>query len=266
MTEILLKVNNLTKTFTSGFLKKGTVNYAVKSVSFENDYRYILGLIGESGSGKTTTARLIAKLTKPDSGEILMKDKNIWKIQTKEYYRQVQLLFQDPYSSFNPVYRVEHSFHNIFKELVDITKKEMQERVLEVLAMVRLTDEVMKKYPHELSGGQLQRASVARALLINPDLLIVDEPTSMVDASLRITVLNILSDMTRDMDKSIIFITHDISQAFYVCDRIAIMYKGKIVEEGSAEEVIFNPQHPYSRRLVKDVPKINERFETMLAE
>ena len=258
----MLEVNDLTKTFASGFIKKGAIIYAVKNVSFKHDSNQILGIIGESGSGKTTTARMIAKLVRPDSGEILLKGKNIWKIPKKEYYRQVQLLFQDPYSSFNPVYRVKHSFDNVFKELVNLTQKEQKERILEILGLVRLTDEVLNKYPHELSGGQLQRVSLTRSLLINPDLLIVDEPTSMVDASLRITVLNILFDITRNLGKALIFITHDISQAFYVCDRIALMYKGEIVEEGLTEDVIFNPQHPYSQKLVSDVPKIDKRYET----
>jgi len=121
----------------------------------------------------------------------------------------------------------------------------------------------LDKFPHEASGGQLQRASLARALLINPDLLIVDEPTSMVDASLRVTILNILQNLARNLNKSIIFITHDLSQAFYLCDEINIMYKGEIVEKGSTKEVILNPQHSYSKRLIADIPKLTERYETL---
>lgn len=262
MVDNVLKVDGLTKIFTTGFLRKGTENYAVKNISFQHNSKTILGLIGESGSGKTTTARLIARLARPDSGSILLKGRDVWSIPTIEFYRHVQLLFQDPYSSFNPVYKLKHGFDNVFKKLCIATKNEQMERISEVLSVVRLTDEVLYKYPHELSGGQMQRASLARALLINPELLLVDEPTSMVDASLRVTLLNVLYDATRNLDKSIIFITHDISQAFYICDRIAIMYRGEILEEGPTEEVIFCPKNEYTKQLVTDVPKLNERYET----
>lgn len=263
MAKPILSIKNLTKVFTTGFLRKGKEVYAVNNVSFQIDPGCIFGLIGESGSGKTTTARIIARLIKPDSGEILFKNKDIWSIPAKEYYRQVQLVFQDPYSSFNSVYRVRHSFDNVFKKLCPLPKQQQDERISEVLKTLRLTEEVLEKYPHELSGGQLQRAALARALLVNPDLLIIDEPTSMVDASLRITILNSLLNMARAFGKTIIFITHDISQAYYVCDRIAIMYKGEIVEEGPVDEVIFNPQHHYSKRLIADVPKMRKRYETL---
>lgn len=263
MPEKLLKVDQLAKFFTTGFLKKGQEIAAVDNVSFEHDFGQVLGIIGESGSGKTTVAKLMVKLLKPDRGRIIFKGRDISSIPDIEYYRQVQVLFQDPYSSFNPIYRVKHGFDNAFKVLRRMPQDEQKERIAEVLDLVRLTDEILVKYPHELSGGQLQRASLARMLLINPDVLIVDEPTSMVDASLRVTILNILFDMTRNLNKSVIFITHDISQAFYVCDRIAIMHNGKIVEEGPAEEVILNPQDEYSKRLTGDVPKINERYSTL---
>lgn len=266
MSEQLLEVDDLTRTFATGFLKKGTLTVAVDHVSFILDHGLVLGLIGESGSGKTTTARTIAKLIKPDSGTIALEGKDVWSIPNVEYFRRVQLLFQDPYSSFNPVFKVKHGFNNVFKVLRQVPEGEQEERTSDVLSSVRLTDEILDKYPHELSGGQLQRASLARVLLIDPNLLIVDEPTSMVDASLRATILNILLDMTRSLNKSIIFITHDISQAFYICDRIAIMYQGKIVEEGPVEEVIFGPQHSYSKRLIADVPKLTERYETLRTE
>jgi len=263
MAERLLKVDNLTKTFTTGFLRRGSETIAVNNISFEVNYGHISGLVGESGSGKTTAAVLISKLLKPTSGKIYLKGKEIRSIPNIEYYRQVQLLFQDPYSSFNPIYRVKHGLTNVFKVLSHVPKNEQEQKILEVLNLVRLTDEVLDKFPHEASGGQLQRASLARALLINPDLLIVDEPTSMVDASLRVTILNILQNLARNLNKSIIFITHDLSQAFYLCDEINIMYKGEIVEKGSTKEVILNPQHSYSKRLIADIPKLSERYETL---
>ncbi|MGA3110792.1 MAG: ATP-binding cassette domain-containing protein [Candidatus Bathyarchaeia archaeon] len=263
MAERLLKVDNLTKTFTTGFLRSGSETKAVNNISFELDFGHISGLIGESGSGKTTAAVLISKLLKPTGGKIYLKGKEIWSIPNIEYYKQVQLLFQDPYSSFNPVYRVKHGLTNVFKVLSRVPENEQEQKILEVLDLVRLTDEILDKFPHEISGGQLQRASLARALLINPDLLIVDEPTSMVDASLRVTILNILQSLARSLNKSILFITHDLSQAFYLCDEINIMCKGEIVEKGSAKEVILNPQHSYSKKLIADIPKLTERYETL---
>ncbi|MCR8489006.1 MAG: ATP-binding cassette domain-containing protein [candidate division WOR-3 bacterium] len=259
----ILKINGLTKIFATGFLKKGKEIYAVRNISLSIPLGCIFGLIGESGSGKSTTAKLIARLLKPDSGEILFKGKNIWSFPIEDYYRHVQLVFQDPYSSFNNVYRLRHTFDNVFRKLRPIPKQQREERIREVLKMLRLTEDILYKYPSELSGGQLQRAALARALLVDPDLLLVDEPTSMVDASLRVTILNSLQNMSRMFNKTIIFITHDISQAYYLCDRIAIMYKGEIVEEGPVDEVIFNPKHHYSKRLISDVPKISKRYETL---
>jgi len=266
--DILLELKNLTKTFATGFFGRGKQVVAVDDVSFNCKAGEILGLIGESGSGKTTTARIILKLLSPTSGNIYFKGKEVWSILDNEYYRHVQGVFQDPYASFNPFYKVKHLFDVTYNNILSAhaTSSSDQDSITEkVLNLVRLSgEEVLYKYPHELSGGQLQRILLARALLVNPALLVVDEPTSMVDASLRVTILNILKELSKEQNKSIIFITHDISQAFYLCDRIIVMYKGKIVEQGLTEDVIGRPKHWYTQRLIKDVPKLRKKFVDLM--
>ena len=256
MSQHLLEVLEVSKTFTTGFLRARKKICALNRVNFNLERGSILGIIGESGSGKTTLARIILRLIKMDEGKILLENRDIQDITRLEYYRRVQMLFQDPYSSFNPVFRMEHAFKNAVKILRPISSKEQKREILNSLTKVRLSEDILDKYPHELSGGQLQRASIARILLINPELLIADEPTSMVDASLRITILNIFSRMVRELNKSIILITHDISQAFYICDEIIIMQRGRLVEKGPVEKVIFNPQEEYSKKLIADVPRL----------
>jgi len=259
----LLKVENLTKIFTAGGIFGGKLRIiAVDNVSFECKKGEILGIIGESGSGKTTTMKMILKLLKPTRGEVRFRGKDIWTIPNKTYYRHVQGIFQDPYSSINPVYRVRHLFDNIFGNLLeDVSSNERSELLAEVLEKVQLkAEEILYKYSYELSGGQLQRILLAACLLVDPELIIADEPTSMIDASMRVTVLNVLKDLREEEGKTIIFITHDIGQAFYICDRLLVMRRGKIVEEGSAEEVVFHPQHPYTKRLIADVPKLGKKL------
>ncbi|RLE86940.1 MAG: ABC transporter ATP-binding protein [Thermoprotei archaeon] len=260
---ILLRVEKLTKIFTAGGIFGSKMRVvAVNGISFECREGEILGIIGESGSGKTTTMKTILKLYKPTRGKIYFRGRDIWTIPNKEYYRHVQGVFQDPYSSINPVYRVRHLFDNIFDNLLeDVSLDERHEILSEVLDRVQLkAEEVLYKYSYELSGGQLQRVLLAACLLVDPELIIADEPTSMIDASMRVTILNVMRSLREEEGKSIIFITHDIGQAFYICDRLLVMRKGKIVEEGSAEEVVFHPQHPYTKRLIADVPKLGKKL------
>lgn len=252
----------MTKIFTTGFIGLGEKIVAVNDVSFNCKSGEVIGLIGESGSGKTTTARLILKLLSATSGQIFFKGKNIWTIPNREYYRYVQGVFQDPYSSINPVYKVRHLFSNTFNLFGEVSKSELSQRVDDALELVHLEpEEALEKHIDELSGGQLQRILLANSLFVNPDVILTDEPTSMIDASLRVIVLNVIKELSGKHGKLIMFITHDISQAFYVCDRIIVMYRGKIVEQGSAEEVVLSPQHPYTKRLIADVPKLKQKFE-----
>ena len=204
---------------------------------------------------------MVLKLLAPTSGEIYFKNKDIWTISNREYYRFVQGVFQDPYSSINPVYKVKHLFSNISNLLKEVPKGELDRRVKELLELVYLQPEVLEKHTHELSGGQLQRVLLANCLLVDPDIMLTDEPTSMIDASLRVVVLNVIKELSEKRKKLVIFITHDISQAFYICDRIAVMRGGEIVEQGPAEEVVLNPQHAYTQRLISDVPKLKRKFE-----
>ena len=188
--------------------------------------------------------------------------KDIWEIPNKEYWKNVQAVFQDPYASFNPFYKVNRIMRNVLKLLPNNVRNDAVKRIHQVLEQVGLNpEEVLDKRPFELSGGQLQRVLLARCLLVDPRIIIADEPTSMIDASMRVGILNLLKDLSKKEGKSIIFITHDISQAFYVSDRILVMYKGRIVESGPPEKVLFSPEHPYTKRLISDVPKLHERFE-----
>jgi len=258
---MLLKVENLSKIYRSGFIRGKPIK-AVDKISFTVKAGEIVSLVGESGSGKTTTSKMILRLLKPTSGSILFENKDIYSIPKFEYWRNVQAIFQDPYSSFNPTpfYKVDRILKLPFK-LLNTSKNEMEKIIRNTLINIGLDpDDILGRYPHELSGGQMQRILIARCLIVDPKLLLADEPTSMIDASTRAIVLTLLKRL-RDAGKSIIFITHDISQAFYISDRMLVMYKGKIVDEGPVEEVIFNPKHEYTKRLIKDVPKLYEKFE-----
>lgn len=266
VSEGLLRVEHLTKTFTTGFVGRGRKITAVDDVSFSCNPGEVVGIIGESGSGKTTLVKLILKLLMPTSGDVYYRGTNIWAIPNKDYYRHVQGVFQDPYSSINPVYRVKHLFNNTSNLLKESSERHIRQRVREVLELVGLQEEVLDKHIDELSGGQLQRVLLANCLLVNPDVILTDEPTSMIDASLRVIVLNILKNLSVARKKLILFITHDISQAFYICNRILVMYQGRLVEQGSAEEVVLSPQHPYTKKLIADVPRLRQKFELPVAE
>ena len=255
----MLVVQNLTKIFTSGGLfRRGRV-VAVNDISFSVKKGEIVSLVGESGSGKTTTARMILRLIPPTSGRILFEGKDIWrdikgKHELKEYWRKVHGIFQDVFASFNPIYKVDHMLHQVF----NLFNEKINERgalISEALKAVGLRpDEVLGKYPHQLSGGQRQRLMIARCFMLKPKLIVADEPTSMVDASTRAGIIKLLTELRDQYGTSIIFIVHDLGLAYYVSDRILVMYKGRIVEEGTPDEIISNPQHPYTKRLLTDIP------------
>lgn len=261
--ETLLEVKNLVRIFGSG---KSEIK-AVDNVSFSIRKGEIISLLGESGSGKTTTARLILKLLPPTNGKIIFKNRDITYLNSRrnllDYWREVQAIFQDPFSSFNSFYSVKRVLNNVFRLTKNnIPKDEREERVRESLTNVGLNpDEVLNKRPHELSGGQRQRIMLARILIIRPNILIADEPTSMIDASSRAGILNLLLDLRKDYGMSIMFITHDIGLAYYTSDTLLIMNNGKIVESGNAETVINSPKDPYTIRLLSDVPVLYRKWE-----
>lgn len=251
----LLEVSRLTRNF--GFGKNQLT--AVKEVSFSLKPGEIVAVVGESGSGKSTLARLLLRLLPPSSGQIAFAGKDVRTSPTADYWRQVQAVFQDPYASFNQFYTVRRVLGNALRLLNGrITVSQSEERMKEALKAVGLKgDEILGKWPHQLSGGQRQRVMIARALMLQPQLLIADEPTSALDASLRVSVLNLLQDLRRQYGMSILFITHDIGQAYYLCDRMLVMYQGELVEQGPVEEVVQGAKHPYTQRLLADVPKLH---------
>ncbi|CAB49853.1 ABC transporter ATP-binding protein [Pyrococcus abyssi] len=263
---MLLEVQNLTKIFTSGLIGGYQVR-AVDGVSFTINEGEIVSLVGESGSGKTTIGKLILRLLTPTSGRILFEGKDIMKFSKKElktyYYRKVQAVFQDPFASFNPLHQVDKVFHMIFDSYFpDLGREEREEMIDKALEEVGLNpSEVRGKYPHQLSGGQLQRILIARALLLKPRLLIADEAVSMLDASTRIDVLNLLGEFRDKYGTSVLFITHDLALGYYISDSTIIMYRGTIVEMGETEKVFHNPLHPYTKMLLESVPDLNVKWE-----
>lgn len=262
--ENMMSVKGLTKVFKSGVFKP-QYTVAVKDVSFDIKPGTILSLIGESGSGKTTIGKLILKLLKPTAGQIYYKNKDVAQIndkkEVKEYYKKVQGIFQDPFATFNPLYRVERIFDIIFSSFgYDQTNKE--ERIHKVLNDVNLNPgRILGKFPHQLSGGQLQRLLIARALLMDVDVLIADELISMLDASTRIGVLNLLVDLCKENGMSVLFITHDLNLGYYISDYTLIMYKGRLVEKGDTKKVYQNPIHPYTKMLFNSVPDIGRKWD-----
>ena len=259
--KILLKVRNLTRVF--GSKKKRVV--AVKNVSFDIYENEIISIVGESGSGKTTTARMMLNLLKPTEGTIEIEGEDISNFRGKkkrEYWRKVQGIFQDPFASFNQFFTVRKVLDDSFK-LFDVqpSKEEKDKRIRKVLEYVNMRyEEVAEKYPFELSGGQRQRIMIARIFLIEPKLLIADEPTSMIDAVLRSGILELLLSLREREKSSTVFITHDLGLAYYVSDRILIMHNGELVEQGSADDIITNPQHPYTKKLIQDVPTLHQEW------
>jgi peptide/nickel transport system ATP-binding protein len=256
--EILLRVENLNKVFTIGSIFSRVRIRAVNNVNFEIGNSEIFTLAGESGSRKTTVAKIILGFLEPTSGKILYKGKDISELQkdrAKDLLRkEVQAVFQNPFETFNPLRRVSNYLMETVK---NFGISERPEEVIEsALNLVGLTwNEVKDKYPSEFSGGQLQRISIARSLLTNPTLLVADEPVSMVDASLRMSIVNLFKDLKEKRGVSVLYITHDLATAYYVSDRIAIMFRGEIVEIGSVEKVLMDPKHPYTMLLKESIPE-----------
>jgi peptide/nickel transport system ATP-binding protein len=252
----LLEVRDLTRIFGSG----GQAVSAVKAASFDVQRGEIVAIVGESGSGKTTLARMLLGLLEPTSGHVLLDGRDVTCLRStrdrRAYWQRVQGVFQDPFASFNQFYRVGRVLEKAF-DLLDAPPRDKRAALYAALVSVGLDpEEVVDRRPHELSGGQRQRLMVARALLVHPDLLIADEPTSMLDASMRANALNLILDVREQHRMAVIFITHDIGQAAHVSDRMLVMYRGEIVEQGPPAEVVWCPKHAYTARLMADVPRL----------
>jgi len=263
---IILETKNLTKVYEVGLFKKGSV-MAVDDVSFNLHKGEIISVVGESGSGKTTMAKAILKLLPPTDGKILYNGKDISEFKKREdlinYWRHVQGIFQDPYAPFNLFYKVDRVFNIIFNLFEKPFSREERRKMIESsLEMVDLNPkEVLGKYPHQLSGGQRQRILIARSLIVNPEILLADEPTSMIDASTRVDVLRVFLSLREKQGLSIIFITHDVGLAYYISDRMLVMQKGRIIEEGKVEEIIMNPKQEYTKKLLSSIPTLTKKWE-----
>lgn len=257
----LLEVKELTKRYSQGNVIARITLTAVDHVSFYIKPAEIFTLAGESGCGKTTTAKLVLGFEEATSGAMLHSGKKQTRKGRAWITEGVQAIFQDPFSTFNPLRTVDSYFHETVRNFrLARSKQEAIDRIDQKLRLVGLTyQEFAGKYPNEFSGGQLQRISIARALVTDPRLLIADEPVSMVDASLRMSIVNLFKKLRDELGVSILYITHDLATAYYVSDRIAIMFRGNIVEMGTVEQVLMNPRHPYSKLLRDSIPQADPK-------
>ncbi len=258
----LVKIKNLVKHFPVD--NSDDVVKAVDGVSFDILAGETLGLVGESGCGKSTVGRCILRLIEPTSGEVLFDGKNVLSLNKNELRplrREMQIIFQDPYASLNP----RLSILSIISEPLVIhkigTKSEQKDRVAELLEKVGLDPDYMYRYPHEFSGGQRQRLGVARALALNPKLIIADEPVSALDVSVQAQVVNLLQDLQAEFGLTYLFISHGLAVVEHISQRVAVMYLGKIVEIATAQELYENPQHPYTKALLSAIPIPNPKIK-----
>ncbi len=269
----LLDVKNVSKRFTMGGLFGRKVVNAVMDASFSlsAENPEIFTIIGESGSGKTTLARMILGLEDVTDGEILFRgkkvDRHAGRAERLKFMSQVQPVFQNPFEAFNPLKKIERYLESTARRFLQTNdRRQIDAAMDEALQKVGLSlAEVRGRFPHEMSGGQLQRCAIARALIPNPPLLIADEPVSMVDASLRMSIVNLLKSLRDDLKVSVIYITHDLATAYYISNRLIIMQRGRIVEMGDARTVLDNPEHPYSRLLKASVLSTDDAGDGKLA-
>jgi peptide/nickel transport system ATP-binding protein len=256
----VLEVRGLTKHYSVGRVGQRKVIHALNDVDLSIARGEVLSLVGESGSGKTTFARTISFLERPTAGTILVDGAVLAHHpkarQLREHRRKVQIIFQDPYSSLDPLHTVRHSVAQPLRAFSIVERREESDEIEDLLTQVGLVPagDFLRRYPHELSGGQRQRVGIARALAARPSLILADEPTSMLDVSIRLTIMNLLLDLQKSRGLSLVFITHDLGAAYYMSDRIAIMYAGRVVELGGAASVMGEPRHPYTQLLRSAAP------------
>jgi peptide/nickel transport system ATP-binding protein len=257
-TDVVLEVRDLTKHFSLGGTLGSKHVHALNGASFTISRGEVVALVGESGSGKSTTARLITRLIEPTRGEILLHGRNVLKEErhgaSKAYRKAVQMIFQDPYASLNPARTI--GFHLQRPLQIHKRSRDVDQAVLDLLTSVGLTpaDEVAQKYPYQLSGGQRQRVAVARALAVDPEIILADEPISMLDVSIRMGVLNLIDELKEERGIGFLYITHDLASARYIGDRTIVMYAGYMVEGADSVDLMEHPAHPYSKLLLSAVP------------
>ena len=259
----LIELRGATKTFSGGVLgRERTMALEPLSLAIDPEHPRIIAVVGESGSGKTTLARLILGLIEPTEGEVLFQGRNVQTLTSAErsdFRQHVQAIFQDPYEVYNPFYRVDHVLTTpVRKFRLAETRADAHQQIERALRAVGLQPgEILGRYPHQLSGGQRQRIMVARALLLRPRLIIADEPVSMVDASLRATILGSLRKMHEELGISILYITHDLATAYQVADSILVLYRASVAEAGEVEPVVKTPRHPYTQLLIGSIPRVS---------
>lgn len=274
-----IALENVTRVYRSGgrFLasRQKTIK-ALDGINLNVPAGCIFGLVGESGSGKTTAARLMVKLEKPDSGTVHILGKNMDSMAGRKlrlFRRRIQMIFQDPYQSLNPYQSIRSIVSEPLSLCKDLDKKQRRRKVLETLALVGLDPpgSYLHSYPHQLSGGQRQRVAIARAMVVDPQVLIADEPTSMLDASIAVQIYRLMLDIQHNRQVTMVFITHNLAAAHFLCDHLAVIYRGRIVETGPSKTVIRTPLHPYTQALLDALPRFGHlweerRFNTMLDE
>lgn len=248
----MLEVVGIKKVFTSGIFRRKSIE-VVRGVSFRVNKGQTLGLVGESGCGKTTVGKMIVRLLEPTAGRILFNGVELTRLDPRKLRKlrpKIQIIFQDPDMAFNPRWKIRDSLGEPFKLNRLARGREIIDRVLELIETVGLHPEHLNRYPFELSGGQLQRVALARVLALQPELIVADEPTSSLDVSVQAQVLTLLKELQRRFQFTCVFISHDLNVARWMSDRIAVMYRGKIVEEGKTESIFGSPRHPYTRALL----------------
>jgi oligopeptide/dipeptide ABC transporter ATP-binding protein len=267
----LIEAVDVSKRFAGGLRREGILALAGLSLTIDVEAPSVIAVVGESGSGKTTLARLLLGLTEPSGGEVRYRGTDLRRLgreERRQYRRDVQAAFQDPYGAYNPFYRIDHVLWTPIRRFrLAHTAAAGRELIDAALRAVGLRpEEVLGRYPHQLSGGQRQRVMVARALLLRPKLIVADEPVSMVDASLRATILGSLRRLTDEHGISLLYITHDLATAYQVSDTILVLYRAHVVEAGAVEPIVTAPQHPYTRLLISSIPRAQETRDWLLAE
>jgi peptide/nickel transport system ATP-binding protein/oligopeptide transport system ATP-binding protein len=269
----IVELKNVSKIYRikeSAFARSKSLT-AVDNVSLSIREKETVGLVGESGCGKSTLGKLIVKLEKPSSGEVIVNQKNLWEAKAnlsdslKGFY---QMIFQDPYNSLNPQKRIYDILDEILKLYTSIPLKERHSEILRLLDIVGLKKEHMFRYPRQFSGGQRQRIGIARALAVNPKIIVADESVSSLDVSIQAQIINLFSEIQNQTRVSFLFISHDLAVVESICDRIMVMYLGRIVESGPANKIISNPSHPYTSALIEaiPVPDVNRKIKNMIKQ